>query len=130
MGEASDRSITWAIAQSLSDQGARLAFTYENERVESRIRKLAETLPGSVILPCDVTVDHDIDALAAELEERTIFVSMSFRQGTDTAEVGDTAMFLMSHLSRGMTGEVIYVDEEIISSAVNVHAKLTSCRAR
>ena len=56
MGVANDRSIAWAIAQSLSGQGARLAFTYENERVESRVRKLAETLPGSVILPCDVTV--------------------------------------------------------------------------
>ncbi|ULO06969.1 enoyl-ACP reductase FabI [Paenibacillus sp. 19GGS1-52] len=236
MGVANDRSIAWAIAKSLSEQGARLAFTYENERVESRVRKLAETLPDSVILPCDVTVDADIDNLAVELKEhfgvlhgivhsiayaksedlegrfadtsragfalandisayslvavaqrlhtlmteggsvltmtymgsqrvlrnynvmgvakaaleasvrylasdlgpdnirvnaisagpirtlsakgisdfntilRIVEEKAPLRRGTDTAEVGDTAMFMMSHLSRGITGEVIYVD--------------------
>ncbi|AKG37405.1 enoyl-ACP reductase FabI [Paenibacillus durus] len=236
MGVANDRSIAWAIAKSLSEQGARLAFTYESERVEGRVRKLAETIPGSVILPCNVTVDEEIDKLAEDLKEsfgvlHGIVHSIAFAKGedlegrfadtsrsgfalahdisayslvavaqrlhplmteggsiitmtymgaervmrnynvmgvakaaleasvrylasdlgpdnirvnavsagpirtlaakgisdfnsilriveekaplrrtTDTAEVGDTAMFLMSHLSRGITGEVIYVD--------------------
>jgi len=71
MGVANDRSIAWAIAQSLAAQGARLAFTYESERVEERVRKLAETLPGeTLVLPCNVTVDEEIDALAAALKER------------------------------------------------------------
>jgi enoyl-[acyl-carrier protein] reductase I len=69
MGVANDRSIAWAIAQSLAAQGARLAFTYENERVEERVRKLAETIPGSIFLPCNVTVDEDIDRLAVTLKE-------------------------------------------------------------
>ncbi|WP_442603020.1 enoyl-ACP reductase FabI [Paenibacillus sp. KN14-4R] len=69
MGVANDRSIAWAIAQSLAAQGARLAFTYESERVEERVRKLANTLPGSVVLPCNVTVDAEIDTLVDKLKE-------------------------------------------------------------
>jgi enoyl-[acyl-carrier protein] reductase I len=236
MGVANDRSIAWAIAQSLASQGARLAFTYENERVEERVRKLAETIPNSFFLPCNVTVDEEIDSLADKLEKefgvlhgfvhsiafakreeldgmyvdtsragfalahdisayslvavaqrvyplmteggsimtmtylgaeramqnynvmgvakaaleasirylandlgqfnvrvngvsagpirtlaakgikdfnsilRLVEEKAPLRRGTDAAEVGDTAMFLMSHFSRGITGEVIYVD--------------------
>jgi enoyl-[acyl-carrier protein] reductase I len=69
MGVANDRSIAWAIAQSLAAQGARLAFTFENERVEERVRKLADTIPNSLILPCNVTVDEEIDTLATMVRE-------------------------------------------------------------
>ncbi|MFC0215571.1 enoyl-ACP reductase FabI [Paenibacillus chartarius] len=69
MGVANDRSIAWAIAQSCAAQGARLAFTYESERVEERVRKLAEAIPGSIVLPCNVTVDAEIETLAASLRE-------------------------------------------------------------
>ncbi|MEK3911590.1 enoyl-ACP reductase FabI [Paenibacillus sp. FSL H7-0331] len=236
MGVANDRSIAWAIAQSLSAQGATLAFTFENERVEERVRKLANTLPNTTVLPCNVTVDAEIDTLATIVKEQFgvlhglvhsiafakteelegLFVDTSregyalaqdisayslvavaqrmyplmteggsimtmtylgaeramknynvmgvakaaleasvrylasdlgqfnvrvnaisagpirtlaakgikdfnsilrsveekapMRRTTEVAEVGDTAMFLMSHLSRGITGEVIYVD--------------------
>ncbi|MEW9702403.1 enoyl-ACP reductase FabI [Paenibacillus sp. SI8] len=236
MGVANDRSIAWAIAQSLAAQGAKLVFTYENERVEERVRKLADTIPGSTLMPCNVTVDSEIETLAQTLKEQLgvvhglvhsiafarteelegLFVDTSrdgfalaqdvsayslvavakriyplmteggsimtmtylgaeramknynvmgvakaaleasvrylaadlgqfgirvngisagpirtlaakgikdfnsilrqveekapLRKTTETAEVGDTAMFLMSHLSRGITGEVIYVD--------------------
>lgn len=236
MGVANDRSIAWAIARSLAEQGANLAFTYESERVEERVRRLVEAMPGSLVLPCNVTVDDDIDRLADALREQFgvlhgIVHSIAFaktdelegmyvntsregfaqahdisaysltavaqrlhplmteggsimtmtylgaerampnynvmgvakaaleasvrylaadlgpynirvnaisagpirtlaakgikdfnsilrqveeraplRRTTDAAEVGDTAMFLMSHLSRGITGEVIYVD--------------------
>jgi enoyl-[acyl-carrier protein] reductase I len=236
MGVANDRSIAWAIAQSLAAHGAKLAFTYENERVEERVRKLADTIPDSTLLPCNVTVDAEIETLANTVKEQFgvlhglvhsiafakteeldgLFVDTSrdgfalahdisayslvavaqrlyplmteggsimtmtylgaeramknynvmgvakaaleasvrylaadlgqfgvrvngisagpirtlaakgikdfnsilrqveekapLRKTTETAEVGDTAMFLMSHLSRGITGEVIYVD--------------------
>jgi enoyl-[acyl-carrier protein] reductase I len=70
MGVANDRSIAWAIAQSLASQGATIAFTYENERVEERVRKLADTLPNTIVLPCNVTVDAEIDTLAATVKER------------------------------------------------------------
>ncbi|MFD0617529.1 MULTISPECIES: enoyl-ACP reductase FabI [Paenibacillus] len=69
MGVANDRSIAWAIAQSLAAQGARLAFTYESERVQERVGKLAATIPNSIILPCNVTVDEEIDILATQLKE-------------------------------------------------------------
>ncbi|HZG55191.1 enoyl-ACP reductase FabI [Paenibacillus sp.] len=69
MGVANDRSIAWAIAQSLAAQGARLVFTYENERVEERVKKLADTIPGSTVLPCNVTVDEEIDNLAKLVKE-------------------------------------------------------------
>ncbi|NGZ77473.1 enoyl-ACP reductase FabI [Saccharibacillus alkalitolerans] len=69
MGVANDRSIAWGIAQSLSAQGARLAFTYESERVEGRVRKLADTLPNSLVLPCNVTDDAEIETLASRLKE-------------------------------------------------------------
>jgi enoyl-[acyl-carrier protein] reductase I len=69
MGVANERSIAWAMAQSFASQGARLIFTYESERVEERVKKLAETIPGSLTLQCNVASDEDIDALAARLKD-------------------------------------------------------------
>jgi enoyl-[acyl-carrier protein] reductase I len=69
MGVANERSIAWAIAQSLASQGARLIFTYESERVEERVRKLTDTIPGAVTMLCNVASDEDLDALAARLKE-------------------------------------------------------------
>lgn len=69
MGVANERSIAWAIAQSLASQGARLVFTYESERVEERVRKLTDTIPGSITLLCNVASDDDIAALAARLKD-------------------------------------------------------------
>jgi enoyl-[acyl-carrier protein] reductase I len=60
-GVANHNSIAWAIAQSLAAQGARLAFTYQ-ERMEKNVRKLTETMPGSIVLPCDVQSDAELDA--------------------------------------------------------------------
>ncbi|WP_017813487.1 MULTISPECIES: enoyl-ACP reductase FabI [Paenibacillus] len=69
MGVANNRSIAWGIAQSLAEQDARLVFTYENERVKSRVEKLVESIPGAVLLPCDVQNESEIDQLAAYLSE-------------------------------------------------------------
>ncbi|GIP49820.1 Enoyl-[acyl-carrier-protein] reductase [NADH] FabI [compost metagenome] len=97
MGVANERSIAWAIAQSLAEQGARLAFTYESERVEGRVRKLAETIPGSLILPCNVTVDEEIDKLADTLRGEFgvlhgLVHSIAFAKGEDLAgEFADTS---------------------------------------
>ncbi|MGZ8867487.1 MAG: enoyl-ACP reductase FabI [Thermoanaerobaculia bacterium] len=62
-GVANKRSIAWAIAQSLANEGMRLAFTYQGERLKESVEALAGGLPGSMILPCDVTVDADIDSV-------------------------------------------------------------------
>ncbi|WP_068782759.1 enoyl-ACP reductase FabI [Paenibacillus phocaensis] len=97
MGVANERSIAWAIAQSLAEQGARLAFTYESERVEGRVRKLAETIPGSLILPCNVAVDEEIDKLADTLRGEFgvlhgLVHSIAFAKGEDLAgEFVDTS---------------------------------------
>lgn len=64
MGVANKRSIAWGIARSLHQSGARLIFTYAGERFEKGVRDLAGTLEGgedSLVLPCDVTSDEDIE---------------------------------------------------------------------
>ena len=66
-GVANKRSIAWAIAQALSREGMRLAFTYQGERLKEGVESLANTLTGSLILPCDVTNDADIETVFAEI---------------------------------------------------------------
>jgi enoyl-[acyl-carrier protein] reductase I len=60
-GVANKRSIAWAIAQALSREGMRLAFTYQGDRLKESVEALATTLPDSLIVPCDVTADQEID---------------------------------------------------------------------
>jgi enoyl-[acyl-carrier protein] reductase I len=71
MGVANKRSIAWGIARSLHDAGARLVFTYAGERLEQSVRGLAESLErkDSLVLPCDVTNDQDIEKCFAEIKE-------------------------------------------------------------
>ena len=59
-GVANHRSIAWSIAQVLYQAGARLAFAYQNERVRGSVAKLAEPLPGSVLVECDVSDDDNV----------------------------------------------------------------------
>ena len=54
-GVANKRSIAWAIAQALSREGMRLAFTYQGERLKENVESLTSSLPGSLTLQCDVT---------------------------------------------------------------------------
>jgi enoyl-[acyl-carrier protein] reductase I len=68
-GVANKRSIAWAIAQALSREGMRLAFTYQGDRLKEGVESLAHTLPNSVVLPCDVTNDADIDGVFARVGE-------------------------------------------------------------
>ncbi len=69
MGVANDRSIAWGIAKMAAEHGAELAFTYQGEALEKRVRPLAETVGGSLVLPCDVTDEASMDAVFAELED-------------------------------------------------------------
>ncbi len=62
-GVANKRSIAWAIAQSLRREGAELAFTYQGERVEQGVRELAASAGSSLVFPCDVQDDAQIDAV-------------------------------------------------------------------
>jgi enoyl-[acyl-carrier protein] reductase I len=63
LGVANKRSIAWGIARSVSREGARLALTYQGERLEKNVRQLAGELQDPVVLPCDVSRDEDLDAL-------------------------------------------------------------------
>lgn len=69
-GVANKRSIAWAIAQILSREGMRLAFTYQGERLKANVEELCADVPDSLILPCDVTVDDEIDAVFKEVGEK------------------------------------------------------------
>ncbi len=69
LGVANKRSIAWGIARAVSREGARLALTFQGERLEENVRELAQTLKDPVILPCDVAKDEDLDALAASVRK-------------------------------------------------------------
>jgi len=67
-GVANKRSIAWAIAQAWAKEGAKLAFTYQGERVKENVEELAGTFGAdTLIMPCDVTKDEDIDRVFAEV---------------------------------------------------------------
>jgi enoyl-[acyl-carrier protein] reductase I len=69
LGVANKRSIAWGIAQAAHREGARLALTYQGERLEENVRELARQLRDPLVLPCDVTKDEDLKALAASIKD-------------------------------------------------------------
>ena len=70
MGLANDRSLAWGIAKALADEGAELAFSYQGEALEKRVRPLAEQLGSSTLLDCDVSSMDALDATFAELKTK------------------------------------------------------------
>ena len=76
LGIANKRSIAWGIAQAAQREGARLAVTYQGQRLEENVRELAGQLREPLILPCDVTRDDDLEALAGSLKKA--FGSLDF----------------------------------------------------
>src|SRR2546427_4964980 len=87
-GVANKRSIAWAIAQSLSAAGMRLAFTYQGDRLKENVDELAGTLPGSLLYPCDVTSDTEIAGVFTALGRETgaldaLVHSVAFAQRED-----------------------------------------------
>jgi len=70
MGVANDHSIAWGIAKTLAEHGATLAFTYQGEALGRRVKPLAESVGGKIVLPCDVedvsSVDAVFDALKSD----------------------------------------------------------------
>jgi Enoyl-[acyl-carrier-protein] reductase (NADH) len=69
MGVANERSIAWGIAKACHDQGAEVAFTFQGEALEKRVRPLANSIGAKIIEPCDVTNAASIDAVFAKLEK-------------------------------------------------------------
>jgi len=67
VGVASPRSIAWGIAKAMHEQGAELAFTYQTEKLKSRVDKIADECGSRIVLPCDVASDEEIDAVFENL---------------------------------------------------------------
>jgi enoyl-[acyl-carrier protein] reductase I len=69
IGVANKRSIAWAIAKSMAEAGARLAVTYQGERLEENVRDLTAELSDALVLPLDVTSDDQLASVAARCDE-------------------------------------------------------------
>ncbi len=69
-GLLSNRSISYGIAKSCRDQGAELAFTFQNDRFRDRVAELAAEFDSTLIFPCDVAEDAQIESLFADLGAR------------------------------------------------------------
>ena len=69
LGVANRRSIAWAIAKRLADDGAQLAFTFQGERIEKNVRDLAESVDSPLITACDVRDDEDVARVFGEVSE-------------------------------------------------------------
>ena len=68
MGVANDRSIAWGIAAACAAQGAELAFTFQGDALEKRVRPLAESVGSGLVTPCDVASEEGIDAAFKAVE--------------------------------------------------------------
>ena len=69
MGVANDRSIAWGIARAVAAQGGEIAFTYQGEALEKRVRPLADSIGSTLVLPCDVADDASMDAAFGAIEK-------------------------------------------------------------
>jgi enoyl-[acyl-carrier protein] reductase I len=66
-GVANKRSIAWATAQALADYGARLAFTYQGERLKENVEALTAEMAGTLLAPCDVTDERQVEDVFARV---------------------------------------------------------------
>ena len=69
MGVANDKSLAWGISRYAAAQGAELAFTFQGEALEKRVRPLAASVNSKLVLPCDVTNTDSMDAVFAAVEK-------------------------------------------------------------
>lgn len=68
VGLASNRSIAYGIASMFHQQGAELAFTYQNEKLKERVEKMAAEFNSTLTFPCDVASDSDIEQVFRDLK--------------------------------------------------------------
>jgi enoyl-[acyl-carrier protein] reductase I len=119
VGVANKNSIAWAIAKRLADEGARVILTYQNERLEGRVRALSDELgEGTMVLPCDATSDDQIhtlyESIGREADSLDFLVhSIAFAQKEDISGhfvntsregfrvAGDVSAYTLVALARG-----------------------------
>ena len=70
MGVANERSIAWGISRAVADAGAKLAFTYQGDALEKRVRPLAESVQSDIVLPCDVTDEASLDKVFSTIKDK------------------------------------------------------------
>jgi enoyl-[acyl-carrier protein] reductase I len=70
MGVANDHSIAWGIAKMLAEHGAELAFTYQGDALQKRVKPLAEQAGSNFLMPCDVEDIASVDAVFAEIKKK------------------------------------------------------------
>src|SRR2546430_15332162 len=86
-GVANKRSIAWATAQAVHEAGARLAFTYQGERLKENVEGLTnEAMPNSLLLPCDVTKQEEVDETFKRVAEE--FGQLDFLIRSEERRVG------------------------------------------
>jgi enoyl-[acyl-carrier protein] reductase I len=68
-GVANQRSIAWACAQACAEKGAKLAFTYQGDRLKENVEKLTNDMDGAIVLPCDVSNQTEVDAAFQTIEK-------------------------------------------------------------
>ena len=68
VGVASNRSIAWGIARAMHREGAELAFTYQNDKLQDRVEKFAAECDSEIVLPCDVSSDTEIEGVFESLD--------------------------------------------------------------
>ncbi|MBC7693043.1 MAG: enoyl-ACP reductase FabI [Methylotenera sp.] len=70
LGVANERSLAWAIARELHQGGAELAFTFQGDALEKRVRPLAESVQSTIVVPCNVADDAQIENLFSVIREK------------------------------------------------------------
>lgn len=70
-GIANQRSIAWAITQSLADAGANIIAMYQNERVAESVKKLTDSLPNSHVIECDVSEESNLKSAFTQIDQLT-----------------------------------------------------------
>jgi enoyl-[acyl-carrier-protein] reductase (NADH) len=97
IGIANEHSLAYGCAQHFRAAGADLAITYLNAKAEPFVRPLATALGCDIVMPCDVTVPGQLEAVP---EHRLVTLD----------DVGAYAAFLVSDAARAITGNIAYVD--------------------
>jgi enoyl-[acyl-carrier protein] reductase I len=102
MGLANDRSLAWGIAQQLADHGADLAFSYQGEAIEKRVRPLAEQLGSSLLVDCDVSDMAALDRTFDKNELRGGYVDTSLDNFLMTMNISVYSFCAVAQRARAM----------------------------